>query len=99
MKRKRETSKVVLACVLCFCAVGAVCVLIGWIAFDRADAAALMAAVLSPALTAVGFYAWKAKAENVLKIAKGIDKDAEREALNTVAQEKMQGNNNDFYGY
>lgn len=45
-------------------------VVLAWIMWDRADAAGLAAVVISPAATAIGFYYWKAKAENVLKLQK-----------------------------
>jgi hypothetical protein len=70
MRRRRETSKVVLAVVLvvCFAMVGVV--LFGWLIWDRTDAAGLAGVILTPAATALGFYSWKAKAENEIKLQK-----------------------------
>ena len=70
MRRKREASKIILAAVLivCFTMVGIV--LYGWLVYDRADAAALAGVLITPATTAIGFYSWKAKAENQIKLRK-----------------------------
>jgi len=70
MRRKKETSKVVLAVVLIVCFVFTGIVIYGWLAFDRTDAAGLAGVTLAPAATAIGFYAWKAKAENQIKLQK-----------------------------
>lgn len=76
MRRKRETSKVVLAAVLIVCFVFTGIIIYGWLVLDRSDAAGLAGVVLAPAATALGFYSWKAKAENEIKLQKryGITK-------------------------
>lgn len=70
MRRKKETSKVVLAAVLIVCFVFTGIIICGWLVLDRTDAAGLAGAILAPAATAIGFYAWKAKAENQIKLKK-----------------------------
>lgn len=70
MKRKRETSKVVLTVVLVVCFIFTGIIIYGWLLWDRADAAGLAGVILAPAATALGFYSWKAKAENEIKLQK-----------------------------
>jgi len=79
MRRKKETSKVVLAVVLVVCFAMTGIVLFGWLKYDRTDAAGLAGVILAPAATALGFYSWKAKAENEIKLKKryGIKKELE----------------------
>ena len=79
MRRKRETSKVVLAAVLIVCFVFTGIIIYGWLVLDRSDAAGLAGVVLAPAATALGFYSWKAKAENEIKLQKryGTKKELE----------------------
>jgi uncharacterized membrane protein YeaQ/YmgE (transglycosylase-associated protein family) len=64
--KQRETSKFVLACVLGFCGAFALAVLVGWF-MGKEDATGLMAAICAPAGTALGYYYWKAKNENLSK--------------------------------
>jgi hypothetical protein len=79
MRRRRETSKVVLAAVLVACFVFTGIIIYGWLVLDRTDAAGLAGVILTPAATALGFYSWKAKAENEIKLQKryGIKKELE----------------------
>lgn len=81
MRRRRETSKVVLAVVLvvCFAMVGVV--LFGWLIWDRTDAAGLAGVILTPAATALGFYSWKAKAENQIKLQKRYGNYASKKGM------------------
>ena len=65
----KETSKKVLLFVLAFSLAGLVACLVGW--FIGLPGAAPMAGIFSGLAGAeVGFYSWKAKNENVLKIVK-----------------------------
>ena len=79
MRKRRETSKVVLAAVLVVCFAMTGVVLFGWLKYDRTDATGLAGVILAPAATALGFYSWKAKAENQIKLKKryGIKKELE----------------------
>jgi len=79
MRRRRETSKVVLAVVLLVCFIFTGIIIYGWLVLDRTDAAGLAGVILAPAATALGFYSWKAKAENEIKLQKryGIKKELE----------------------
>jgi len=67
---KRNTSKLLLLCSCVFSFLLLIAVVVAWIAWDRSDAAGLAGVVAAPAVTAIGFYSWKAKAENVLKLQK-----------------------------
>lgn len=71
MKYKRSTtSKRLLLFVCLYSFILLLGVVAAWVVFDRSDAAGLAGVVISPAVTAIGFYSWKAKAENVLKLQK-----------------------------
>lgn len=71
---KREFSKIVLAAVMFLYFAGAV---FGGVVvvFDHTGLEALLAYIGAPTATAIGFYAWKARAENVCKISQAVDKD------------------------
>lgn len=66
-KRKYETSKVVLISVLCICCALEIIVLLGWLVWDRTDAAGLAGVYVSPAIAVISWYSWKAKCENIQK--------------------------------
>lgn len=68
MRRKIETSKIVLAVVLVVCFIFTGIIIYGWLVYERQDAAGLAGVILTPAATALGFYSWKAKAENEIKL-------------------------------
>lgn len=70
MRKRKETSKVVLTVVLVVCFVMVGIVLYGWLVYDRTDAAGLAGVILTPAATCIAFYSWKAKAENQIKLQK-----------------------------
>ena len=54
---------------------------------DTAMFIAYAAYLGTPTATAIGFYAWKSKAENVIKIAQSKDlNDAEQEVAKTISQ-------------
>lgn len=72
--------------------------MIGWFN-GLPDAWQMLGAVLVPGATALGFYAWKAKAENLVKNAKKIDKDAIREILAELAKTQMGSGGYNSYGY
>lgn len=74
--RKFEFSKLVLSAVLLtyFAGFG----LGVWVVLlDPSQLGVLLAYAGSPAVTAIGFYAWKAKAENVVKIKKANPSETE----------------------
>ncbi len=74
----RETSKFVLGCVLGVCGLFALAILVGWF-MGKEDATGLMAAICAPAGTALGYYYWKAKNENLSKYGGGHHKDEDEE--------------------
>ena len=65
--KRIETSKIVLGCTLLFCAVFAVAVLAGWY-YGLDGAPEMLAIPASIAGTVIGFYSWKAKNENLIKL-------------------------------
>lgn len=74
--RKFEFSKLVLSAVLLtyFAGFG----LGVWVVLiDPSQLGVLLAYAGSPAVTAIGFYAWKARAENVVKIKKAYPEETE----------------------
>jgi uncharacterized membrane protein YfcA len=69
VKRRIETSKKVLGAVLVFCILGIIASMVGW--FIGLQQAPEMAGIFSGiVLTEIGFYTWKAKAENIQKYPK-----------------------------
>ena len=68
VKVKKETSKVLLLFVCLVSLILISIIIYAWVVFDRTDAAALAGIALAPAVTVIGFYSWKAKNENLLKI-------------------------------
>ena len=48
-------------------------VILAWVIWDRSDAAGLAAAIATIASIVIGFYEWKAKAENLSKYGKKDD--------------------------
>jgi len=76
VRRRREYSKLILAAVMAMffvgVAVGGVVVL--WLAPDQLPA--LLAFIGAPVATAIAFYYWKAKCENIVKLS-----DNERRAI------------------
>lgn len=67
-KCKLCTSKKVLFGTLIYCAVMFVAIVVIWAIFDRTDATGLAGIIAAPAAIAIGFYEWKAKAENLKKL-------------------------------
>lgn len=95
VRQRLETSKIVLAAVLVYCGTLGLVIVGGWL-IGLDGAAALLGAAFVPAGTAIGFYAWKAKAENVLKYAQSIDQstdqaDTQKTALDAVSREQIPG--------
>lgn len=75
-RRKIECSKLVLWAVLCtyFAGFG---VGVWAVALDASQLGVFLAYVGTPTATVIGFYSWKAKAENVVKIKKANPEETE----------------------
>ena len=65
--KKTSTTKLVLYSTLIVCGVYLAVIIAAWVIWDRTDAAGLAGVIAAPAATAIGFYCWKAKAENLSK--------------------------------
>lgn len=74
-RRKIEFSKLILALVLMTYFVG-VGVGVKVALIDMTQLGALLAFIGAPTAAAIGFYAWKAKAENIIKIKKNNPEEA-----------------------
>lgn len=70
MTKRRETSKTILGSVLIFCGALIVAVVVGWF-MKLPDAPEIIATFATIGSVVVGFYLWKAKAENIVKIQRG----------------------------
>ena len=66
-----STTKRVLYSTLIVCGIYLAIIIAAWVIWDRTDAAGLAGVVAAPAATAIGFYCWKAKAENLNKYKQG----------------------------
>lgn len=71
--KKLTTTKLILFATLIFCAILELGIVIAWIFFDKCDAASLAGVVAAPASVIIGFYEWKAKAENLSKYNQKTD--------------------------
>ena len=65
--RRLSTSKRVLYATLIICGIFLSIIILAWVIWDRTDAAGLAGVIVAPAATTIGFYCWKAKAENLSK--------------------------------
>ena len=102
-KTKRETSKVILT-ILAPIAVGVIiyaCALM-WHTGDTSGLAYLLPSVAAPMSTAIGFYYWKAKAENLVRMQTAAQESTEPKsrskrkppdptALQNAIQQAMEG--------
>lgn len=70
MDKRMTTSKVLLLAACIYSFILLFLVVLSWVIWDKSDAAGLAGVVISPAVTAIGFYSWKAKAENLIKLQK-----------------------------
>ena len=75
-RRKIEFSKLVLSAVLLTYFAGFV-IGVRVVILDPSQLGVFLAYVGTPAATAIGFYSWKAKAENVVKIKKANPEETE----------------------
>ena len=83
---KHEFSKIVLAMIVAVWIIGAI--FGGIIVYlDHYGLEALFTYIGAPTAAAVGFYAWKAKAENVVKISKDkkIDEETKKQIVRSIA--------------
>ena len=67
--KKIETSKKVLGGTLIFCGVAAIVVLYGWLN-GAEDATGMLGVIAGTGGIALGFYNWKARAENLIKLSR-----------------------------
>ena len=70
---KLTTSKKVLFATLVIWAIWITAIIAVWAIFARSDAAGLAGAITVVAAVVIGFYEWKAKAENLAKYGKKDD--------------------------
>lgn len=65
--RKLTTTKRILYGTLIVCGIFIAIIIAAWVIWDRTDAAGLAGVIAAPAAVVIGFYEWKAKAENMAK--------------------------------
>ena len=65
--RKLTTTKRILYGTLSVCGIFLAIIIAAWVIWDRTDAAGLAGVRAAPASVVIGFYEWKAKAENMAK--------------------------------
>lgn len=68
MKKPLTTTKRILYGTLIVCGIFEALIIAAWIFLDRTDAAGLAGVIAGPAAVIIGFYEWKAKAENLVKM-------------------------------
>ena len=69
-RRSISTTKRVLYGTLIVCGLFIMVIIAAWVIWDRTDAAGLAGMIAAPAAVVIGFYEWKAKAENLAKYGK-----------------------------
>lgn len=69
--KKLTTSKRILYGTLIVCAIYIAVIIVIWAIWNREDAAGLAGVIAAPAATVIGFYSWKARAENLHKYGQG----------------------------
>lgn len=67
---KISTTKKVLYGTLIVCGIFLAIIIAAWVIWDRSDAAGLAGVIAAPAAVVIGFYEWKAKAENLAKFGR-----------------------------
>lgn len=83
MKRKREFSKIMLGITWALAlAVTVFACVLAWVSMDTSLFAYLIPAVFAELATATGFYYYKAKAENEIKLQKSLTKEDAHDGLN-----------------
>lgn len=65
--KRLSTTKRILYGTLIVSGVFLAIIIFAWVIFDRTDAAGLAGVVCAPVAVVIGFYEWKAKAENLAK--------------------------------
>lgn len=91
-RRKVEFSKLILALVLMTYFVG-VGVGVKVALIDMTQLGALLAFIGAPTAAAIGFYAWKAKAENIIKIKKNNPEEAAGFSVDLNNSDTQEGQN------
>lgn len=66
--KKLCTTKKILYGTLIVCFVFLAVIIAAWVIWDRTDATGIAGVVAAPAAVVIGFYEWKAKAENMVKL-------------------------------
>jgi hypothetical protein len=93
-KKKIETSKILLLCVLLFCGIAEIVILMGWLIFNIADAGTMAGVFATPAATVIGFYSAKAAIENKIKLKKlGFNVNVDSTSLESTTTETEEEEN------
>ncbi len=88
MKKKHETSKVALSCNLVFCYAGIAFALYAACVYGLSDASTIVASLCTLAAASIGFYSWKAKAENIAKHARDKVPPVVKEAIRSITDDE-----------
>ena len=101
---KKEFSKIILGAVMILYFAGAIFAAV-IVVNEHYGLEALLTYLGAPTATAIGFYAWKARAENVVKISKSVstdkklDKSDKQQIISGIANVLNDAfNNNDIEG-
>lgn len=94
--KRRETSKILLWCVLVICFLFLSIIVGAWALYDRSDAGVIASIFALPITAVIIWYYNKAKAENLLKIRKSIMQDSAKHLDEESYNEMMAQTNADF---
>lgn len=94
--KRKETSKILLWCVLVICFLFLSIIVGAWALYDRSDAGVIASIFALPITAVIIWYYNKAKAENLLKIRKSIMQDSAEHLDEESYKEMMAQTNADF---
>ena len=96
MKKKFEFSKIIFVYIaIMFTIVIIFTMVLMWVTQDTSAVAYLIPAVGGLMATTVGFYSWKAKAENVLKIQQNASSEINADEIAESVKEILEDNDNE----
>lgn len=96
--KRKETSKILLWCVLVICFLFLSIIVGAWALYDRSDAGVIASIFALPITAVIIWYYNKAKAENLLKIRRSILQNSAEHLDEDAYKEMIANTNTEFIG-
>lgn len=96
--KRKETSKILLWCVLVICFLFLSIIVGAWALYDRSDAGVIASIFALPITAVIIWYYNKAKAENLLKIRRSIMQNSAEHLDEDAYKEMIANTNTEFIG-